>query len=399
MHPSSAYALIIGITQYRHLPSLPRVADAEDMAGVLRDPAACGYLPDHVAILQEAEASRERILDAIDRLVTTAGPDSTALFYFSGHGGRDSGNESYLVPIDGDCGSPEHRETTLISSRVLGDKLAAIQASRLLVILDCCHAADLAHTKDVHSTTWTPQLADDALGRLAHGHGRVVMAASRGDGASYVMSNARHGLFTEHLIAGLRGAAGRGDGLVRVLDLYDHIQRNVVARYPTQRPVLKAETEDNFPVALCTAAPVLSPPRPSDFAYDALVVAAPDERDHAWAMAALVRRLEERGLRICVETRDAELGSVRVSEIERLVATSRFTVPVLTPRFSAGRFEELQTSMALHLGVEQGKARLIPIVREPCEASLAVRLFVHLDMSRDENVVPGVERLIRRLQQ
>jgi hypothetical protein len=399
MHLPNAYALIIGITQYQHVPPLPEVADAEDVAGVLRDPTACGYPPNNVTVLREDETSREHILGAIDELITNAGTHSTALFYFSGHGGRDSGNESYLIPIDGDCRSPERRETTLISSRVLGDKLAAIQAARLLVILDCCHAADLAHTRDVHSSTWTPQLADDALGRLARGHGRVVMAASRGDGASHVMANARHGLFTEHLIAGLRGAAGRGDGLVRVLDLYDHIQRNVVARYPTQRPVLKAETEDNFPVGLCTVAPALSPPRRSDFAYDALVVAALDERDRAWAMATLVSRLEERGLRICVETRDAELSSVRVREIERLVASSRFTVPVLTPRFSAGRFEELQTFMALHLGVEQGMARLIPIVREPCEASLAVRLFVHLDMSRDENVVPGVERLIRRLEQ
>jgi hypothetical protein len=63
------------------------------------------------------------------------------------------------------------------------------------------------------------------------------------------MSGARHGLFTEHLIAGLRRAAAGPDGLVRVLDLYHHVQRNVIARQPAQRPVLKTELEDNFPVA------------------------------------------------------------------------------------------------------------------------------------------------------
>lgn len=396
-HVQAAYALVIGITQYVYFPPLPEVADAEDVAGVLRDPAACGYPSSNVAVLREAEASRERILDAIDQLVRRAGPGSTALLYFSGHGGRDR-DESYLVPIDGDRETPERRDATLISGRTLGDKLAAIQADRLLVLLDCCHAAGLAQTRDIDSPTWTPQIAADALGRLAHGRGRVVMAASRSDGASHVMTNARHGLFTEHLVAGLRGAAGRGDGLVRVLDLYDHIQRNVVARCPSQRPVLQAETEDNFAVALCRVAPALSPRRPDDFACDALVVAAPDERDRAWAMVSLVSRLEQRGLRICVESRDAELGATRVREIERLVATSRFTVPVLTPRFSAGQFENLQTLMALHLGIEQGRARLIPVVRESCDASLAVRLLVHLDMTRDENVVPGIERLIRTLQ-
>src|SRR5262245_61145516 len=88
---------------------------------------------------------------------------------------------------------------------------------------------------------WIPELADGALGRLATGPGRVVMAAARGDGVAYVLSGARHGLFTEHLIAGLRGAAGGSDGFVRVLDLYHHVQRNVVSRRLDQRPVLKTE--------------------------------------------------------------------------------------------------------------------------------------------------------------
>lgn len=161
--------------------------------------------------------------------------------------------------------------------------------------------------------------------------------------------------------------------------------------------MLKAETEDNFPVALCRAAPALEAPRSSESAYDALVVAAPHERDRSWAMSTLVARLEERGVRVCVETRDAELGGTRIAEIARLVTTSRFTLPVLTPRFAAGEFEQLQMLMALHLGIEQGRARLIPIVREFCEASLAVRMLVHLDMIRDESVVPGIERLVGKL--
>jgi hypothetical protein len=271
--------------------------------------------------------------------------------YFSGHGGCLPGDpgDTYLMPIDGAWGSQEQLEATAISGRLLGEKLSAIRAERLTVILDCCHAAGLAQARDVNPAGWVPELADDALGRLAAGRGRVVMAAARNDGSAYVMTGARYGLFTEHLIAGLRGAAGGADGLVRVLDLYHHVQRNVVARNPS-----------------------------------------------AWARS-LIRLLEERGVRVCTEAHDAELGDARVRELERLVSTSRFTLPVLTPRFSTGRFQELQTVMALHLGVEDGRARLIPIVREPCEARLGVRMLVHLDMVCDENVVPGIERLVRVL--
>ncbi|HEX8113057.1 MAG TPA: toll/interleukin-1 receptor domain-containing protein, partial [Kofleriaceae bacterium] len=221
----------------------------------------------------------------------------------------------------------------------------------------------------------------------------------RSDGASYVLAGARHGLFTEHLIAGLRGAAGSGDGVVRVLDLYHHVQRNVVARFPAQRPVLKAEMEDNYVVALCPSAarPALTAAAaPSEFVYDVLLVYAPDDRDRAWARV-FTQLLEERGVRVCTVDDDAELGRDRLLELERLVSTSRFTLPVLTPRFSAGRFQELQTVLAQQLGIEDGIARLIPVVREPCEARLGLRSLVHLEMIRDETVVPGIERLVRTL--
>jgi len=396
----NAHALVIGVSQYRHIRPLPPVADAVDLAGILRDSSTCGYDPANVTLLQEAEAMRARILDELDRLGQRASSGSTALVYFSGHGGRppDDG-DSYLMPIDGEWGSKDRLEATAISSRLFGDKLAAIRAGRLTIILDCCHAAGLAQAKDVSDTPWLPELADSALARLVTGRGRVVMAAARGDGSAYVMSGARHGLFTEHLIAGLRGAAGGADGLVRVLDLYHHVQRNVVARKPAQRPVLKTELEDNYPIALCQGGtrPALTAAAPqASFAYDVLLVYSPDDRDRAWARSFL-RLLEERGVRVCTEELDAELGGQRVLEIERLVSTSRFTLPVLTPRFSTGRFQELQTVMAQHLGIEDGRARLIPIVREPCDARLGLRMLVPLDMIRDENVIPGIERLVRTL--
>lgn len=397
MSLTNAHAVVIGVSQYRRVRPLPSVADAEGMAGVLRDPGACGYDPANVVLLQESDATRDQILDELDRLAHRAGPDATALVYFSGHGGSWPDGDSYLMPIEGDWGSPDRLDATAISSRLLGDRLAAIRAERLTVILDCCHAAGLAQPRDVHAT-WVPQIDDSALDRLAAGRGRVVMAAARSDGAAYVLAGARHGLFTEHLIAGLRGAAGGSDGAVRVLDLYHHVQRNVIARFPDQRPVLKAELEDNYPVARCpTARPGLTgATAPGDFVYDVLLVYAPDDRDRAWARVFL-QLLEERGVRVCTEDLDAELGSHRLLELERLVSTSRFTLPVLTPRFSAGRFQELQTVLAQQLGVEDGIARLIPVVREPCEARLGLRSLVHLDMIRDETVVPGIERLVRTL--
>ena len=395
------YALVIGASQYRHLRPLPAVADAEDLAGVLRDPSACDYGAANVMLLQESEATRTRILGELDRLGQCTGPESTALIYFSGHGGQSPGiGESYLMPIDGDWGSQDRLAGTAISSQLLGEKLTAIRAQRLTVILDCCHAADLATPRDLAPIEWVPELAETALGRLTASPGRVVMAASGGHGSAYVISGSRHGLFTEHLIAGLRGAAGGPDGLVRVLDLYHHVRRNVIARCPAQRPVLKCEIEDNYPIARSQrgtrSALTATAALPIEFAYDVLLVYSPDDRDSAWSRS-LIHLLEDRGVRVCIEERDAELGGDRILELERLVSTSRFILPVLTPRFATGRFQELQTVIAQHLGVEDGRTRLIPIVREPTDARLGLRMLVQLDMIRDENVIPGIEKLVRKI--
>jgi hypothetical protein len=398
MSLTNAHAVVIGVSQYRRIRPLPSVADAEGVAAVLRDPAAGGYDPTNVALLQESDATREQILDELDRLAQRAGPGATALVYFSGHGGTWPGGDSYLMPIDGEWIAHDRLDASAISDRLLGDKLAAIRADRLTVILDCGHAAGLAQAAPGDGA-WIPALGDDALDRLATGRGRVVMAAARSDAAFDGVAGARHGLFTEHLIAGLRGAAGRSDGVVRVLDLYHHVQRNVVARFPAQRPVLKAGTEDNHAVALCPSAarPALTAAAAaSAFVYDVLLVHAPDDRDRAWARV-FIQLLEERGVRVCAEDLDAELTGHRVVELERLVSTARFTLPVLTPRFSVGRFQDLQAVLARHLGVEDGIARLIPVVREPCAARLALRSLVHLEMIRDEEVVPGIEKLVRSL--
>src|SRR6185295_18007610 len=87
MDLTNAHAVVIGVSQYRRVQPLPSVADAESVAGVLRDPDAGGYDPANVVLLQESDATREQILDELDRLGREARPDEIALVYFSGHGG------------------------------------------------------------------------------------------------------------------------------------------------------------------------------------------------------------------------------------------------------------------------------------------------------------------------
>jgi hypothetical protein len=119
----------------------------------------------------------------------------------------------------------------------------------MVVVLDCCHAEGVGLLRDAEGNMLREGLSEDYLSRLAAGAGRVVLAAA---GSTEYASDGsgRNGLFTGHLLAGLRGGAGGNDAFIHIFDLYNYIQPRVVNASPTQNPVFKAELREDFTVAM-----------------------------------------------------------------------------------------------------------------------------------------------------
>jgi len=399
------HALVIGISRYRHVAALPEVHDAQDVAAALGDPGLCAYPASNIAALLDESATRAAILDALDHLAARTGPSSTALFYFSGHGGRTVGGDEtcYLLPVDGEGGSDEALARSAISATELSLKLRAITAARVTVVLDCCRASGLAEPRDVIRHQLAPELPSSALSRLASGRGRAVLAASRSDGLAFVKPGERNGIFTRHLLDGLRGQAGGAGGVIRICDLFHYVQQQVAAEGGAQRPVFKAELEENYPIALFRGglAPALQLPETGDgFTYDAFVSYRHDDPDdRAWTQEVLVRALEAHGLRLCLERRDFRLGQPRIREMERAVITSRYTVGVFTPSYLGGAFEDFQALIAQHEATETRAPRFIPVLRRPCDLHLGQRMTSVLDLSDDTEVAAGIERLALALRE
>ena len=95
--PSARYALLVGIGDYpgtRNDLNSP-VADARIMQDVLVN--TFGYDPDHLVLLLDEEADREHIIDAFQRHLGQAGPEGTALFFYSGHGMQLGENRGLTV--------------------------------------------------------------------------------------------------------------------------------------------------------------------------------------------------------------------------------------------------------------------------------------------------------------
>ncbi|AGA08859.1 caspase family protein [Sinorhizobium meliloti] len=248
-------ALVIGVANYQEVNKLPEAVlnDARDIANVLRSPDLCGYPENSVTVLLDDKATLAGIRKALAELAADAKPHDTVAIFFSGHGARfglgDSAT-SALIPYD--CRRNDALATTLGESE-LSNALAAIKASRLLVVVDACHAGGVATLKSDSPENFVEGFDEKSLQRLSQGTGRVVLASSRASETSLVLRGERNSVFTKAVLDGLRGGApAETDGTIRIFTLFNHIAEKVRQAVPgRQHPIFKAtDLEDDFPIAL-----------------------------------------------------------------------------------------------------------------------------------------------------
>jgi Caspase domain/TIR domain len=378
---ADAHALVVGIDEYLDpglaLPQSVR-NDAREIAGLLTNPARCGYDEGRVELLLGRKATRAAILSEFEKL-GKVGANSTVVLYFSCHGHQLDDGE-YLLPADADLSTAARARVTAISAAVFSDKVKAISARKLLVVLDCCHAAGVAVLKG--RGVVKAGLGGDLYDRLNTGTGRAVLAAcAPGEQAVVLKPDDPHSLFTTHLLDGLRGKAAADDGLVKVLGLFEYVQLGVTGQYRAQHPVLKADLQDNFPVARNNGREKgVAGREPNDTdRYDAFIAHA--DADFDWVFRHLVPALAGDGLRHTVSA-DA-LGQYRVTAVEDAIIRSKYVLLIVSPNYTADRLTQLAGILGQDFGLQTGRHRVIPVkIGEPAEeVRLGIRALVGVDLS------------------
>ena len=270
------YALLIGVDANAVAKwALPDVAkDIAALREVLVHPERCAYPADNVKMLTGKDATRQGILDGLEWLSERVQQDAaaTAVIYYTGHGWRDPSKtpaDFYLIPYDVKTFG---LQTRALRATDFAAEIAGMQPRRLLVILDCCHAAGMG-VKDVTllpagyvSAALAPEVlmqgepggvtpGAKGLETLAQGRGRAVLSASTGKQSSYMRQDRKMSIFTYHLIEALTGHAQPQAGATEVLvsDVMSHVYRQVPVS--TQADWGADQTPDyqvsgNFPVAL-----------------------------------------------------------------------------------------------------------------------------------------------------
>jgi hypothetical protein len=242
---SRGHALLVGVGA--DLPNT--VKDAAGLADILVDEGRCAYPSDQVHLLTEKDATRGSILAALDDLSKRTSDDSTVVVYFSGHGYHvtsPTGEFYFLLPYGYELAEIAK---TAINGSELAQRLRAIPAQKLLLLLDCCHAGGVGEAKVPGLGLAKSPLPEEARRLLAESSGQVIIASSQENELSY--AGKPYSAFTLALIEALSGVGvAKEDGYVRVADLALHTRQVVPGRTEDrQHPILHFEQADNFVLA------------------------------------------------------------------------------------------------------------------------------------------------------
>jgi len=232
-----AHAVLIGINQYQDasVPDLEYARnDAEALHKVLTDPTLGRFHPDNVILLVDEEATQREIRSAIGTdLPRKAKEGDTVFLFFAGHGapvidpksGSTDGTEKYLVPHDAEA-------EDLRASGIWMDEIQRffgwLDASQILLFLDACYSGTAGGRSFKNPAFNTRASLSDEFVQNLGADGKMVITACGANEVSLETPEVSHGLFTHHLMEGLKGAADvNNDGLVTLDELYEYLYENV----------------------------------------------------------------------------------------------------------------------------------------------------------------------------
>ena len=215
---STSYALVVGINTYNHWPNLEYAAkDAAEVAAVLKQKNF------RVFILTNQQATKQNILRRLETMRKSVDANSRVVFYFAGHGqtedlpgGRERG---YIVPTDADA---YDWQGTMLPMDQLNRTIKHFKAKHILLAFDSCYSG-LGLTRSIKRHP-----KQDAVYINKMMHTRSIQILTAGSRSEQAVETEGHGLFTDHLLAALDGAADiNGDGHITATEIYATVRPSI----------------------------------------------------------------------------------------------------------------------------------------------------------------------------
>ena len=251
------YALVVGISKYRNnaqgIPDLEYAdVDARSIHQFLQQRDGGQFAASQMLLLTNADATLERIREALADFIGKATADDLLLIFFAGHGAADPAAPQNYYIIANDTSVANMPETALAMSDLRKYIERNVRAKRVVLLVDTCHSAGLSGEITRQLTNNLVNLYLEKL--LFQEEGRAIITSS--DVNEVSRESAKwgngHGVFTYYLLEGLRGKADTNDdGLVSVGELFHFVRQKVrVDTEFKQNPRMLAGANENLALSV-----------------------------------------------------------------------------------------------------------------------------------------------------
>jgi hypothetical protein len=252
------WAVVIGISAYRD-PAIQALKyadrDAKAFYDFLRSDLAGigGFAPENIQILLNEDATYQNMRVALFDFLKNATEEDVVYIYYAGHGAPDPERleNLYLLPYDA---SARSLGGTGFPMEDMNRALRNVAARHKILITDACHSGGIT-TEGTRSLT-VNQINDVFLNQMITSNGVQVTFTASGNNQESLEGEewgGGHGIFTWHLLQGLKGAADEnGDHIVSIGEAMEYT-RSRVMRETRQRQIPQISTTAynyHFPVSL-----------------------------------------------------------------------------------------------------------------------------------------------------
>ncbi len=221
------YLFVVGVNTYKNPKYTLNYAHAD--AAAFTEAITTGsqrlFSKINTTILNDADATKEGITAAFEKIKTAANPQDLFIFYYAGHGVVNDKKEFFLVPYDvtqlyGNDGALAQKG---FSAAALQQMSKEIKAQKQLFILDACQSAGA-----LEAVAGSRGAAEEkAIAQLARSTGTQWLTASGSEQFASEFSQLGHGSFTYCLLEAFKGDANPGDKKLTVKQLDAYLQTKV----------------------------------------------------------------------------------------------------------------------------------------------------------------------------
>jgi len=203
-------------------------ADAEELFSLLTDPVIGMFRAEDATLLTGTDATTSAVKSALRRAAFDAQAADVLLFFFAGHGiltAWNQRNEPYLGTSDIDLARLESDPDAGIRMSFLRRDVFELSPARSLLVLDCCHAgAYISDGRGGHAgNARTLSQAFDEFYHQYQPRNHSALLSCPENEVARERGSLGHGVFTYHLLQGLRKDAAGANGEVTLEELASYV--------------------------------------------------------------------------------------------------------------------------------------------------------------------------------